>query len=255
MALTRTYTIRVGDRTRPDFSRTVDVQAESESRAIRTAYAAAGFAGEAQRHAHARTLQSQTHGRNGMDLREFRIEVKGVPFGQWPTVRARTSGEAHDIAREQFGRGVVSVRSSRRITDAELLVEQLAHTQSEAEVEQVAEQIGLQARYVEDTHGPDGSTPEHYELGDGSVMNTDEPFVAHDDLGEWLSELGEAAHERLTEDFHAGDSGFRDPGSDVQAAHAQRRQLRSMDHLRPKLSDDLAEPAVADAGDDVSPSL
>jgi hypothetical protein len=109
--------------------------------------------------------------------------------------------------------------------------------------------------HVEDTSVAfESSTPEHYALADGSVIEADHPHAAHDSLDDWLSDLGEAAHERLIQDFHAGDSGFRDPGSDYREAHEQRRQLRALDHAqRPSLSDGAGAPGQIDA--DQSPDL
>jgi hypothetical protein len=235
MGLKRTYAVVVGDRL------PIVVMSEDEMGVYKEARKRVG-AGERER---VKVTASQTLGRSQTDLREFSFGPdEGAATKR--TVRALNSGDALEIVR-QTEPAVTGIGSSHRISDAQLVVEAAQAAPDDFDIETVARSIGMKASYVADQSSKyESSTPEHYELEDGSVLDTDAK-AAHHSLTDWMSDLAEAAHEKSFADFHAGDSGFRDPGADVARAHEDRRELRSMDRVRPSLSTDAPEPASVEA--------
>lgn len=240
MAITRTYVVQVGND--PD-SPVLEVTTDDSTK---VAALAREQAGSGDRDV-VRVRASVAEGAPGPDLRDFDVELSSTMKRE--SVRAHTSDQAQTLARGKFGDDFKQIAGSRRISDAQKIVEAIANG-FDGDPEDVAKKLGMQAAYVADTHSErEGSTPEHFVFADGSVADLS---GKHDypDFDEMMSSMGEAAHEQLTADFHAGDSGFRDPGSDYAQAHEDRRQLRSLDGARPSLSDDAAP--AADVSDDAT---
>lgn len=239
MALTRTYSILVGDPQDPELTQTIEVTTDNEASIYRLAYAQV----EPGVDHRARVLESHSEGRDEPDLREYRkLGEDGRNALPERTVRARSVAEAEQLAGGPIG-------SSSRVSDAQLVVEATGReTHVNLSVEEVIESLGLSGRYVDEPDNEHG-VPEHFVFEDGSVTDVDAER-AHEDVSDWSGEIGDAAQERLNQAFHAGDSGFRDPESDVQRAHAERQELRSKDNVRPVLSSGAPAPTQAETDHD-----
>lgn len=201
-----------------------------------------------------RVLSSQVVGSNKLDERDYTVRIQGIPIGRSPHYRTTSADKALSLATAEHGDAVEAVGMSTRITDAQFVMEEVRSADPEMTIEEVASSIGLIAAYRDGVEASEyeGGSVEHFEFADGSVLDAD-GGDHHDSIDDLMSELGEAAHEQMVADFHAGDSGFRDPGSDVKQAHADRAALRSLDNAKPALASDLASSPTAPGGDATTP--
>lgn len=174
--------------------------------------------------------------------RDFRVFVEGIGnASEGPTYRAHSAEAALEMARAEHGEAAQWIRYSTLVTDAQR-VQEVAAQGSGDTAEEIAQKLGLmQPEYVDGSRLYAGSdAPEHILFADGSVSDLDLENY-YENVDDYLGELGAAAHEVASANFHAGDSGYpRSMDEQYRDAHDQRQQLR-----RPALSDTLAAQAVA----------